>query len=241
MHDLQTYYAEAAARLASRPDTSTWEDGKDAPLYRSVFRHGDLPAPPAALSTGGMGVRRGTHIYSSLAVDAVQFFATPDAYCCLGLWIVACLLEPGPGEHWLKITHPESEIRRLCVDTGYRHGDRNRADLHTQPHAVVYFPSRPVAFPLADSPPPLPHVLLTDRDRYASYGEADRDTLVGFGSDAGAWCFAKVLLDLSQPWNERVEVNLEGPFGFGGVEPDSAEVRFWLPGSDGWEAYDWDR
>lgn len=62
------------------------------------------------------------------------------------------------------------------------------------------------------------------------------DTLLGFGSDKGAWCFAEVLLNLSQPWNERVEVNLEGPFGFGGVEPDSAEVRFWLPDSVGWEA-----
>lgn len=241
MHDLQTHYADAAAHLASRPGNEEWEDEADAPLYRSVFRHGDLPAPPAELSTGGMYVRRGSHIYSSLAVDAVHLFSTPDVYRCLGLWIVACLLEPGSHAFCLQVTRPGSEVRRICFDRRYRSLDGAQPGLHTQPQAAVYHPAPPSAFPLADQAPPLPHVWLTDgKEHFAGFGDAERDTLLGFGSDAGAWLFAEVLLNLSQPWNKRVEVNLEGPFGFGGVEPDSAEVRFWLPGSAGWEAYERD-
>ncbi len=237
MHDLLMVYAETAARLASSADTEAWQDDEDAPLYRSVFQRGSLPAPPPRLSTGEMYIRRGSHLYTSLQVDAVHLFASADVYRCLGLWIVACLLEPDPGEFWLEVTHAESEVRHLCVDTGYRGLDRGQEGLQTSPHAAVYYPSPVTAFPLADRPPPLPHLMLTDRkDRLASYGDADeRDAVVGFGSDLGAWYFAEVLLNVSQPWNERVEVDLEGPFGFGGVAPDSAEVRFWLSGTVAWK------
>lgn len=241
MHDLLRLYSTTAASLASSPDTAAWESDEDAPLYRSIFRRGDLPAPPAELSTGGMYARHGTHTYPSLAVDSVHLFASADVYRCLGLWIVACLLEPGPREFWLRITHAESDVRHICVDTGYRSLDGERAGLHTQPHAVVYYPGMVTAFPLADQPSPLPSIRLTNReDRLAGFGDDDdRDTVEGFGSDVGGWRFAEVLLNLSQDWNPRVEVELEGAFGFGGVAPDSAEVRFWLPGSAGWEPGAW--
>jgi hypothetical protein len=241
MHDLLTVYADAAARLASRTDTDAWEDESDAALYRSVFKAGDLPSPPADLSTSRIYAMRGTHTYPSLAVDSVHFFATPDAYRCLGLWIVACLLEPGPDEFWLRITHAGSDVRHACVDTRYRSLEGEREGLHTRPHAVIYYPDIVTAHPAADKAPPLPDLLLTDRaDRMAGFGDPDeRDTVTGFGSDVGAWRFAEVLLNVSQPWNERVEVNFEGPFGFGGAAPGGAEVRLWLPGSVGWEAYQW--
>lgn len=241
MHDLLRLYSDAAARLASSPDTAAWENEEDAPLYRSVFRGGNLPAPPTELSTSGAYVRWGTHTYPSLAVDSVHLFASPDVYRCLGLWIVACLLEPGAHEFWLQITHAGSEIRHICIDTSYRSLHGEREGLHTQPHAVIYYPSVVAAFPLAHQPAPLPNLRLTNRsDRLAGFGDDDdRDTIVGFGSDDGAWRFAEVLLNLSQPWSKRVEVNLEGPFGFGGVAPDSAEVRFWLPDSVGWDTGQW--
>ena len=239
MHDLLKLYSDAAARLASSPDMAAWEGDADAALYRSVFRHGDLPAPPAELSTGGMYARRGAHTYSSLTVDAVHLFAGPDAFRCLGLWIVACLLEPGPGERWLRLTHAGSEVRHVCVDTRYRMVDGERPGLHTQPHAVVYYPGAAPAASL-DEQAALPILRLTDRsERFAGFDDAGRDAIVGFGSDAGAWRFAEVLLNLSQPWNTRREVGLEGPAGSGGVGADSAEVRFWLPGSIWWSPDDW--
>jgi hypothetical protein len=241
VHDLLKLYSRAAARLASSTDTPAWEDDDDAPRYRSIFRRGNLPSPPAELSTNGMYIRRGTHTYPSLAVDSVHLFATPGVYRCLGLWIVACLLEPGCNEFWLQVTHAGSEVRHICVDTRYRSLDDEGEGLHTQPHAAVYYPGVVGAFPLADQPPPLPSLRLTDRaQRVAGFGDDDdRDTIQGFGSDIGAWRFAEVLLNLSQPWSKRVEVNLEGPSGFGGAAPDSAEVRFWLPGSDGWNPDEW--
>jgi hypothetical protein len=233
-------YAETAARLASSADTASWQDDDDAPLYRSIFQRGGLPAPPARLSTAGMYVRRGSHTYASLQVDALHVFATADVYRCLGLWIVACLLEPDPGEFWLEVEHAGSEVRHLGVDTRYRSLEGVQQGLHTHPHAVIYYPGPVTAFPLAASPAPLPQLLLTDRkDRLASYGDDERDAVVGFGSDVGAWHFAEVLLNVSQPWNQRTEVNLEGPFGFGGVAPGSAEVRLWLPGSIGWDPEEW--
>lgn len=241
MHDLLRLYSNAAATLASSPDVAAWENDEDAPLYRSIFRRGDLPAPPAELFTSGMYVRRGVNRYRSLAVDSVHLFAPPEVCRCLGLWIVACLLEPGPHEFWLRITHAGSEVRHVCVDTSYRSLDGEGEGLHTQPHAVVYYPSAVAAFPLADRPSPLPGIQLTDSgERRAGFGDDDdRGAMVGFGSDAGGWRFAEVLLNLSQAWNQRVEVELEGAFGFGGVAPDSAEVRFWLPGSAGWDAGQW--
>jgi hypothetical protein len=241
LHDLLRLYSKAGTNLASSPNVAEWESEDDASLYRSIFRRGDLPAPPAELSTGGMYVRRGVNTYPSLAVDCVHLFAPPDVCRCLGLWIVACLLEPSAHEFWLRITHAGSEVRRVCVDTCYRSLDGEREGLHTQPHAVVYYPGVVAAFPLADQPSPLPSIRLTDSgERLAGFGDDDdRDAIVGFGSDAGAWRFAEVLLNLSQAWNERVEAELEGAFGFGGVAPDSAEVRFWLPGSARWDSGQW--
>lgn len=188
-----------------------------------------------------MYIRHGSHTYTSLRVDGLHFLATADVYRSLGLWIVACLLEPDPGEFWLEIAHAVSEVRHVCVDTRYRGVDGGGQGLHTHPHAAIYYPGVVTAFPLAGGSPPFPHLLLTNRnDRLVSFGDGDkRDTVVGFGSDAGAWCFAEVLLNVSQPWNQRNEVSLEGPYGFGGVAPDSAEVRLWLPGSAGWDPGAW--
>lgn len=240
MHDLQALYRDCAARLAWSADTRAWNDADDPTPYRTILRHGDLPAPPAELATDGISIRTGEHIYPSLRVDWLQFCARPEGYRALGLWMVACLLEPGPGEFWLRIMHGASDVRHLCVDTGYR-ADTEAPGLHLRPHAVVYHPSTLAVFPLADAPVPRPHLQLTDRaDRMAGIGDAEpRDAVTGLGSDAGAWAFAELLLNLGQAANARVEVSLEGEFGFGGVAPGSAEVRLWLPGSVGWDPREW--
>jgi hypothetical protein len=62
-----------------------------------------------------------------------------------------------------------------------------------------------------------------------------RDTLIGFGSAVGSIRFAELLLNASDSQNRVDEYNLEGPWGIYGVGRYSAEVKLFLPGSQGWD------
>ena len=62
-----------------------------------------------------------------------------------------------------------------------------------------------------------------------------RDTVEGFGRLEPSLQLAEFLLDISRPNNSENEFVLEGPAGFQGVDALSAEVRFWLPGSIGYD------
>jgi hypothetical protein len=186
----------------------------------------------------------GSHGYGALTVDTVEISAHRETYRALGLFIVAGLLTPGPNRFVLGLTHPASQVRRLVVDTVYRRLD-DGSGLRTEASGAVYFPARRQRLALegaaiyADE---LPYVFLTDVEEMAGRdwpGDPMRDTVVGFASDRGAYAIAELLLDASHAWNEEVEYTLEGPYGFGGVAPASAELRLWLPGSVAWNERDW--
>jgi len=62
----------------------------------------------------------------------------------------------------------------------------------------------------------------------------NRDTLIITGSDLGMILLAELLLNISNPKQENNEFDLECENGFRGIGPGSVEVKFWLPGSIGW-------
>jgi hypothetical protein len=126
-------------------------------------------------------------------------------------------------------------VRRIVLDTSsYR--ESHWAGLLTEPREIAYLPAARREHALGDvqaAPRDLPAISLTDQEGFADRDAPVRDTLMGFGGDAGAYLVGELLLDISQVWNGP-EYTLEGPYGFGGVAPHSAEIRFWLPGGGGW-------
>lgn len=82
----------------------------------------------------------------------------------------------------------------------------------------------------------LPLLALTNIDDCSVTDEdwRERDTLRQESSDIGTARLAELLLNAGCSWNSRSEYDLEGDAGFRGVAPLSAEIRLFLPGSDGW-------
>lgn len=238
MPDLEDVYRHAMAALPTSPDYDAAEEAGTPEIARATYEHGSLPLPPPGLSSGRIIVCGGTHSYPWLSVDYIQVHAHRETYRALGLFIMAGLLAPGPRRFELALTHPASQVRRIILDTSYR--ESYWAGLLTEPREIAYLPAPRKGYPLGDlqaAPRQLPSVSLTDREGMADRdwpGDPVRDTLTGFGSDLGAYQVGELLLDISQAWNETAEYTLEGPYGFGGVAPRSAEIRFWLPGGFGW-------
>lgn len=242
MPDLEEVYADAMAALPTSPDYEAAEEAGTQETARRTYAHGSLPLPPPGLESGRIIVCGGTHSYPSLSVDFIQVHAHRETYRALGLFILAGLLAPGPRRFELALTHPASQVRRIVLDTSsYR--ESHWAGLLTEPREIAYLPAARRRHALGDvqaAPRDLPAISLTDEEGFADRDGPEnpvRDTLRGFGSDAGAYLMGELLLDVSQAWNEA-EYTLEGPYGFGGVAPSSAEIRFWLPGGDGWHDLD---
>jgi hypothetical protein len=242
--DLELLYGAAAARLPTSQDYNAALEAGRPQLARSTFERGSLLTPPQDLTSERICVVGGSHGYGALTVDAVEISAHRETYRALGLFIVAGLLTPGPNRFVLGLTHPASQVRRLVVDTLYRQLD-DGSGLRTEASGAVYFPARRRRLALEDAPihaDELPYIFLTDVEEMVGRdwpSDPVRDTVVGFASDRGAYAIAELLLDASQAWNEQVEYTLEGPYGFGGVAPASAELRLWLPGSVAWNESDW--
>lgn len=238
MHDLEEVYRDAAAELPTSPDYDAAEEAGTPEVARRVYVQGSLPLPPPGLSSGRLLVNGGTHSYPSLSVDFIQVHAHRETYRALGLFIFAALLVPGPQRFELALTHPGSEVRRIILDLSHR--GNHWSGLRMEPREIGYLPERRGRHPLADSqlaPHDLPAVSLTDDEEMSDRDWLDgpvRDTLIVSGGDLGAHLMGELLLDMSQAWNETAEYTLEGPAGFGGVNPHSAEIRFWLPGGPGW-------
>jgi hypothetical protein len=61
-----------------------------------------------------------------------------------------------------------------------------------------------------------------------------RDTVWIRASSAGTLRLAELLLNAGCSWNPVRDYALDGDAGYRGVAPMSAELRIFLPGSDGW-------
>jgi hypothetical protein len=196
-----------------------------------------FPALPDALQCSDLVVRRGYHDYDTWRVDYPQWSGSRESFGGLGLAILGSMFQAR--SLTIHLASTQSEIRSLVILAP------RLADLETGlavlPSRFSYAPSEVSRHPWLRSPPPpedLPWFKLTNSgdDVLTDAQRAERDCVHGFGSLLGSARFARLLLDLSRPFNQTLEVALECEAGFRGVAPASAEVRLWLPGADYWDA-----
>jgi hypothetical protein len=167
-------------------------------------------------------------------------YADKAAYRNLGLLIAAALFDRDPEPITVSLSHSASQIRRIVVET---HGEANQPRLNVRPVALNYSPMptdkhpwwRPGSRQAVDEGD-LPGFFLTNEERLVVHETdwAKRDTVVGFGSDAGRARLAELLLDATRSSSQVNEFELEGEEGFRGVTHASCAVTLVLPGAFGW-------
>lgn len=216
------------------PITTRLPKSEDDDCFR--FEAKSLPSLPSSLETRQLIVKRGQHIYHpSFRVDAPQCYARKAGYEALGVLLATFLVRPARGSLVLHLTHPASEVRRLCLHRPA--DDPSREGLHLDPTAFVYWVTPALKHPWHEAtidPYDLPWLALTNDADHCNELEdwAERDVIRGFGSPQGLARLAQLLLDMSRESSSITEVALETEGGFRGVAPLSAEIRFWLPGAD---------
>jgi len=204
-----------------------------------------LPAPPGTLESNQLVVIKGEHHYGSFRIDSLWFQATPDTYRNLGLLILSTVFHPEPSAVFLELTHPDSMIRTIVVESVYPTIEENGVGYHTLPFIYYYWPEDAAWHPFKDEDydcRELPCLHLTNRNDCMITEEdwRTRDTVRVRGTDIGQVLFSELLLNVacSDPINK--EFCLEGELGVRGVAPGSAEVVLHLPGSLGWEPQFWE-
>jgi len=197
-----------------------------------------FPELPETLDCADLVVRRGVHDYDTWRIDYPQWYGSPEVFGCLGLAIVAALLQ-GATSLTMRLTSVKSEIKSLVVMQPPLVDTSSGLELH--PSRFHYDVAPVVKHPWVRAAPPpdeLPWFKLTNSadDVSTDAQWAERDCIHGFGSLLGSARLARLFIDLSRPSNQTVEVALECEAGFRGVAPASTEARFWLPGAFCWEA-----
>jgi hypothetical protein len=205
--------------------------GSDTTFSAELF-----PPLPQSLTCKSLVIEPGFHDYDTWRIDYPQCSADKATYAALGLAILSAIFH-GKSVVSISLTSPRSKIESLTI------APPSRMDFHTGLELAatgIHYGVAPVQrHPWASSgvsAQELPWIKLTNADDCVITEEqrAQRDCLHGFGSLLGSARFARLLLDLSRPANEVVEVALESEAGFRGVAPASAELRLWLPGADYW-------
>jgi hypothetical protein len=157
----------------------------------------------------------------------------------LGLLLLAAILHDGWDDVRLELKSARSDIKEIRIDRSQLRFDSVYSKLRVTAEELKYWPQEPECHPWYRKAPPsdLPTFRLSNTaDCVASDADlATRDVLWGFGHLGGSTRFATLLLDLSRPSSQRVEVQLEGEAGYRGVGPASPEISIWLPGSFGWD------
>ncbi|MEM6607784.1 MAG: hypothetical protein AAF689_04335 [Pseudomonadota bacterium] len=194
-----------------------------------------LPDIPEQAEFPDFAIRRGLHEYEeTIRVDFLQISATKTGYLSLGLAVIAAAFQAK--DVLLKLTSERTEYRVLSI-LGSAMNSVGRTDNQVVLKEFRYSPRQRSRHPfygerLAEFPAFLLRCSGEETPSTDSWGA--RDTVEGFGRLEPSLLLAELLLDIARPSTSENEFVLEGPAGFQGVDPLSAEVRFWLPGSIGY-------
>jgi len=233
MDRLENFFGKIAASL---PDTS------DSDPF--VVTENSLPCPPQPISTAGLVVEKGLHEYgSSYRIDQLWFFAHKQTYRELGLLILACVFSKDVDKVELILTHQQSDIKKIIVESEKLHVDMlplGYQGYFAKPFAFVYWPEAQSSLHPLHSlqvfDQDLPQLLLTNEEDFCATEEdwKKRSVVLGFGTPLGAAHFAQLLLNIGFSETESQEFYLESYSGNKSVAPGSAEARLWLPGGYYW-------
>lgn len=231
--DLHRLYGQLSARVPETEETSFT-------VNRSTFS-----APELRIKTDRLIIEKSHHDYDSFfRADFLQFFASKQTYRELALLILNAVFWADATEVELDLIQSKSDIKRLVISPGVSY--QPVAGYQVRPHSFEYWPSVVDRYPgrnlKADDSSDCPSFLLSNATQCVGVTDEDwkaRDTVLGFGSDRSNVRLAQLLLDMGRGPSTQDEVTLEGSAGLGGVGRHSAEVRFWLPGSLGWNLDPW--
>src|SRR5260370_9162131 len=230
--DLNRVFGHLATTLPDGPP-----DSPNLPDF--VFHAGVLPVPPATLSSDRIIIRKGRHEYNSWYLAESLWMSLSARKCReLGVFLLSCAFHGPVEDTTLTIGHPDSDIRMILIPAG----KLTLADLpfgiSMVPFALRYSPGEPKRYPwMYDCcTHDLPLLALSNLDDCVGGEEQwrGRDTVRIWASRPGTLRLAELLLDAGCSWNKVRDYALEGDAGYRGVAPMSAELRIFLPGSDGW-------
>jgi hypothetical protein len=233
--DLNRIFGGAAARVPDGPpDTQDF-----------VFHGGVLPVPPVTLSTNRILFRKLHNTYNSWhRADSLWMYLSPQTCRELGVFLLACAFH-GPSENTiLTLNNQKSEVQRIIIAADKRTLGDVPNGLSTVPFAFRYWPAETKRFPFVDDccVHDLPLLALSNLDNSVGPTEEQwrsRESVWMWAGQTGTIRFAELLLNAGCSWNPVREYALEGDAGYRSVAPLSAELRIFLPGSDGWP-YDGD-
>lgn len=228
--DLNRIFGGVAALLPDGPPGDT-----DIVLQADGF-----PVPPIELITDRLLIRKVVHDYNGwYRADSLWLYLSPAKCRELGIFLIACIFH-GPAENvTLTISHPESAIRRIIFSAGELNLANLPAGLSMKPCALRYWPTETETHPWLDERNKynLPVLALSNAEDCVGSREEDwsaRDTIWISATSPGTFLLAELLLNAGCSWNTVRDYALEGDAGYRGVGPMSAELRIFLPGSDGW-------
>jgi hypothetical protein len=229
--DLDTLFGQVSQTMP----TST--DGNLTILFSAQT----LPVPELQLTSDRLIIKTCFHDDGpSFRVPAIWFQAPKLVYRQLGLLLLAVVFESAPNRIHLELMHPASDITHLLIDYPYRGYDPEEGYV-TRQYGFPYSPAIPEKHPWIHTPhrdpEDLPVFRLTNQEESIITDDQMQgcDTIVGFGLEEGSVRLAELLLNMSLPLNAVNEYVLEREGRYRGVGPHSAEARFFLPGSVGWE------
>jgi hypothetical protein len=227
--DLSGIFGDLAAHVPDGP-----------PGYPNfIFHAGVLPRPPASISTDRIIIRKGYHDYNGwYRADALRMYLTQKKCRELALFMLAVGFHCPRKATTLSITHPDSSIRRIIIRASELRLDDPPAGFSMTPFALNYYPSETETFPWTHdcNARDLPVLALSNADDCVGPNDRDwlnRDT-IWMGMSEAEFRLAELMLNAGCSWNPVREYALEGDAGYRGVGPMSAELRIFLPGSDGW-------
>jgi hypothetical protein len=229
--DLETLFGQLSQTIPTSPEES-----------RTVLLSAQtLPVPRSHLASDRLLIKKCFHEYGpSRRVNALWFQAHHLVYRQLGLLLLSVVFAPEAKRIHLELTYPASDIKHLLIDYPYR-DDNPDVGFVTRLYGFQYTPAVTGKHPWIGTPhvdpSDLPVFYLTNQESYTVTEEQEhaRNTVVGFGFEAATTRLAELFLNMSLPHNPVNEYVLEGEGEYRGVGIHSAEVRFFLPGSLGWD------
>lgn len=220
--DLTNLYGNLARDL--------WLDKTD----EVILSASNVPSPPEEIQANSIRANWVWHYYN-FPVPKVDILASRASLCQLGLLILGKLFHRcGDVVVRLGSTFRPEGVTLKGIVLDYSHEPSSYSGYKTNPEEFCFSPDAGCQqwqyrqIPRKE----LPHLAL----RSSKNGEFDiqkpqeANLGIGFGTDHGNALLAELLLGLGAPNSKTLEVSLESEAGNGGVAPDSAELRFILPG-----------